>query len=189
MTIQDQERSKYKDAWALSGYRQFSPGESFVDLFMSMTNAKPGDSVVDFGAGAGAASRKLKDRGLSVTSVDLVDADWQHSDIPLLTGCLWRTLPLAGVHRFGYCCDVMEHLPKQFTALALSNMLSKCSKLFLSISFTDDFFGHMVGEPLHLTVEPFVWWRDTLTEVGTLIEARDLLGEGVFLLTRGVPHD
>ncbi|MHA2085554.1 MAG: hypothetical protein ACXABD_17500 [Candidatus Thorarchaeota archaeon] len=63
-------------------------------------------------------------------------------------------------------------------------LLEACDGVFFSIAFAPDYFGRFVGEPLHLNVKPFVWWRDRLAGMGNLIEARDLLGEGVFYVTR-----
>jgi hypothetical protein len=37
---------------------------------------------------------------------------------------------------------------------------------------------------LHQTVQPFTWWRDSLKELGTIVEARDLLTDAAFLVTR-----
>jgi hypothetical protein len=69
-------------------------------------------------------------------------------------------------------------------------MLDACNGLFLSICFQDEAFSEIVGEPLHLTVMPFVWWRDHLAMMGNLVEARDFsphpenkLKVGVFYLT------
>ena len=41
-------------------------------------------------------------------------------------------------------------------------------------------FGKEIGEPLHVTVMPFTWWRDRLGEVGEVLDARDLMHGGVF---------
>ena len=44
--------------------------------------------------------------------------------------------------------------------------------------------GALIGEALHLTVRPFLFWRDLFRELGTLHDARDLIGEGVFCVSR-----
>ena len=184
MNIFENEKAKYQDAWLLPGYSKNSPGAKYVDLFMEISGAKEGESLIDFGAGSGAASRKLKDKGLSVVAFDLVDTAWKHEDIKLIVGSLWNSPPTGTPHRFGYCCDVMEHIPTEFVALVVSNMLARCTNIFLSVSFEDDVFGHFVGQPLHLTVKPFNWWLDMFREVATVHEARDILGEGIFYLGR-----
>lgn len=178
------ETKKYQDAWSLPGYSKHSPGENFVDLFWDIAKPKANSSVLDVGAGAGAASRVLKDRGLAVTAVDLTNAGWKQDDIHLAIGTIWKPLPVAGLFDNGFCCDVMEHLPTEYTALAVSNIMSRCAHTFFSISFEEDNFGALVGSPLHLTVKPFIWWRDMLSELGTVLEARDVLGDGIFYLGR-----
>jgi hypothetical protein len=39
-----------------------------------------------------------------------------------------------------------------------------------------------VGQPLHKTVKPFVWWRDLCREIGTVVEAVDMLTRAVFVI-------
>lgn len=175
------ERAKYTAAWSRDQYREVSPGAAMVPMFQRMARPQLGACIIDIGAGAGAGSRALKDAGFNISAFDLVDSGWQHEDIELRTGVLWN-----GCHYhhadFGYCCDVMEHLPTQFVGLAVQRMLEAADRLFLSISFQQDVHGDALRDRLHLTVKPFAWWRDTLAELGTVLDARDLIGEGVFLV-------
>jgi len=183
MSIAAKEREKYARAWAIDDYSKFSPGLSHIDMFWSIASPKRGQSLIDVGCGAGAATRALKSRGLSVRGFDLTDTAWDHDDIPLTTGTIWRDLR-GGPYDYAYCCDVMEHIPTEFVGLAIERILQVAPKAFFSISFTEDHFGDFVGEALHLTVKPFVWWRDLLRELGIVHEARDLMGEGVFYVAR-----
>ena len=181
------EQKKYEDAWSIPEYYNHSPGAGFVDYFIHIAEANGADfakhkSVLDVGAGSGAASRVFKDRGFQVAAFDITDTAWKHDDIHLTTGCLWRGIPVAGIFDHAYCCDVMEHIPTQFVALSVREIKRRANKAFFSISFSPDYFGGQVGEPLHLTVKPFVWWRDCLREVSTVLDARDLGGEGVFYI-------
>jgi hypothetical protein len=54
--------------------------------------------------------------------------------------------------------------------------------VFLSISLMPDEFGAFVGKRLHQSVQTFVQWRDQLHAIGTVVEARDLLHCGVYLV-------
>ena len=54
--------------------------------------------------------------------------------------------------------------------------------LFLSISTVPDVHGVLVREPLHQTVQSFVQWRDQIAELGRVVEARDLLVSGCYLV-------
>ncbi len=178
MNIREAERAKYDGAWQIPDYSKFSPGEKYADLFGEIAAPKAGETCIDLGCGAGAGGKALAQKwGLEVTYVDHVKV----GDPPgrLIVQPLWKPIPAFAA--YGYCCDVMEHIPPEFTMLAVRNALASCKAgVFFSISFSHDSFGVYLRQPLHLTVEPFAWWKDRLGEVGTVIEARDLLGEGVF---------
>lgn len=174
------EREKYDRIWREDGYAEVSPGAGYVPLFLKI--AGPAGHVIDVGAGKGAASRLLADAGLMVTGFDLTDAAWDHDDIPLKTGSVWQGLGVQADYAF--CCDMMEHLPTEYVALAVARILEAAPKAFFSISFNPDGFGAFIQDTLHLTVRPFEWWLEVFNEVGTVLEARDLLGEGVFYVGR-----
>lgn len=181
--IAEAERQKYEKAWGIDAYHSGSPGVLYQEMFQNIAKPQPGQTVLDIGAGAGAASVKMKEAGLRVIGYDLTNAAWAHPGIPLWTGTIWKFRSDA-TFDFGFCCDVMEHIPPQFVALTLDRILAACDRAFFSISFTPDVMGAGIGETLHLTVRPFKWWRDTFREVGTLYDARDLLGDGVFYAGR-----
>jgi 2-polyprenyl-3-methyl-5-hydroxy-6-metoxy-1,4-benzoquinol methylase len=184
-SVTESERRKYDLMWNVDDYAIYSPGEHLVDFFFQIAKPVAGQTVLDVGAGAGAGSLALKKKGLKVRGFDLTSEAWKHEDIPLLTGSVWRDLP-AGIppFDFAYCTDVMEHIPTEFTALSVSEILRTCRMAFFSISFNQEYYGQFIGDHLHLTVRPFVWWRDVLREIGTVHEARDLLGDGIFLVGR-----
>jgi hypothetical protein len=94
---------------------------------------------------------------------------------------------LAGVSRgtfdYAYCCDVLEHIPTPFVMLVVSRLMAVTTRgVFLSVALQADQFGALVGEPLHLTVQSFTQWRDQLSTLGRLVEARDLMMTGVYYL-------
>jgi 2-polyprenyl-3-methyl-5-hydroxy-6-metoxy-1,4-benzoquinol methylase len=180
--ISAQERGKYQRIWALDSYHAKSPGADMLPMFERVMRPELGARILDIGAGDGAASRILKDKGYQVEAFDLIEDDWPHADIPIHAGSIWSGLPRG--FDIGYCCDVMEHLPTQFVGLAVARILESCRSAFFSIAFREDLFGRNIGEPLHLTVQPLVWWRDTLREIGHVLDARDLIGEGVFHVGR-----
>ena len=98
---------------------------------------------------------------------------------------LGMLLPMCAINAaYGYCCDVMEHIPTEFTMLVVRNLLDVCRTVWFQIAFAHDAFGAFVGEPLHLTVQTYQWWHDRIGSVGQIIEARDLCGTGLFVVTR-----
>jgi hypothetical protein len=78
----------------------------------------------------------------------------------------------------------MEHLPPEYTMLALHRMFEACRTTWLQIALHDDGFGKFIGKPLHLTVQNFAWWRDRIATLGELVEARDLCGTGLYVVQR-----
>ncbi len=154
-------------------------------MFRSICRPRKGQSLIDLGCGAGAGGKALAEQcGLNVTYLDLTPVGNLE---PFIQGSLWNPIPhkmskpcWPAKYRFGYCCDVMEHLPEPFTMLAARNMLEACHGVFFSIAFYQDSHGDLIGQRLHLTVKPFTWWLKNLSELGTVKCARDRLGEGVF---------
>lgn len=185
------ERAKYESAWAFESYAAFAPGEQHIELFLDITGATPGQTVLDAGCGSGKGAIHLHRRGFGVYLCDLTPSGLvpEALDLPFTSACLWEdlrpSLPcLAGDSvDWVYCCDVLEHIPPAFTMLVVSRLLDVCRRgIFLSIALHQDSFGIWVGEPLHQTVQSFADWRDQLNAVGRVKEARDLLMAGVYLV-------
>lgn len=184
MNLAAVEQEKYKKAWGLDDYRGFAPGENFVEVFLSVSQAVPGNSLIDFGTGTGRAALALDRFGLSVKMVDIAencldDSVREKIGSELLVANLWDDIDLPPAD-FGFCSDVMEHIPPEKVDSVLQNIAWLTKRAFFSIAFTPDHFGKVVGSPLHLTVESFVWWREKLKGFGKLLDARDLLGQGIF---------
>ncbi len=187
MSILAAEITKYEKMWAVPSYSDFSPGEKWSAAFLEIAKPKAGETVIDLGCGSGKGGQALEVAGLRVFYLDIVK---HHDHTPFIQQPLW--LPFTErddaisycEYDFGFCCDVMEHIPEQFTMAVVNNALDACGSVFFSISFVHDGFGDVIDEKLHLTVKDFKWWRDSLRELGTILEARDLLNEGIFYVSR-----
>lgn len=186
MNLHTVEREKYDAIWSIDGYAAMSPGEKYIPLFLELAKARTGwhtGSVLDAGTGSGKAAVALASAGFCVTCCDLTPSGLidEARDLPFFAQCLWKPFDRPQFFDWVYCCDVLEHIPPAFTMLVISHLLKAAKKgLFLSIGMTPDHFGVWVGEPLHVTVQPFTWWRDHLSQLGTVVAARDLLNAGVF---------
>lgn len=181
MSLHAAERALYQGVWTdLETYGDIAPGEFYLPLFLQVAGESRGH-VLDAGCGSGKGALGLQRAGFRVSCCDLTDAGLvdEAKALPFSEACLWHSLkwcaPL-GSFEWVYCCDVMEHLPTQFTMLAVEQMLRVSRKgVFLGIATVPDQFGVWAGRALHQTVQPFTWWKDALGEVGTIVDARDLI--------------
>ncbi len=185
-------RAVYESAWGLDVYGLHSPGALSVPLFQDMAHPSVCDSILDAGCGSGKGAVALKEAGFEnlllcdLTPAGLVD---EARGFRFRSVSLWDDLvPQLGyldgrTVDWVYCCDVLEHIPTPFTMLVVSRLLAVARKgVFLTISLMPDQFGAWVGQPLHLTVQTFPQWREQLSALGTVQEARDLLHSGVYLV-------
>jgi SAM-dependent methyltransferase len=185
MSLLDTERATYETVWSsVEGYAQHSPGEQYLPLFLQV--AQPPATVLDAGTGSGKGAAALRREFFDVQMCDVTDAgliDDVKYDVLFSRTCLWHNLSKLGRFDWVYCTDVLEHIPPQFTMLAIEQMLRVAKEgLFLTVSLVPDSFGVWAGKSLHQTVQPFTWWRDSLEELGTVTEARDLISNAVFVV-------
>lgn len=192
MSIVAQQRELYQEVWTTSDrYADVSPGANNVGLFLDMVAgvARAGQTVLDAGTGSGKGALALDAAGFTVTVCDLTYEGLlpevrANRRIGSTDECsIWHDLTIYGRFDWVYCCDVLEHIPPEYTMLTISRLLDVArSGVFLSIALVPDQFGVWVGEHLHQTVQPFTWWRDRLRDMGELVECRDCLLHGVYLV-------
>lgn len=193
------ERANYDLMWGVPAYRDSSPGAQYVPFFVEMGGPRPTDQILDAGCGAGQGALALVRAGfpdvvmcdLSTAGIDDPEQPWP-ADVArprFHQVCLWHDLRgqlgyLAGEKvDWVYCCDVLEHIPPQFTMLVIARLLEVARKgVFLSINLMPDELGAWIGTPLHQSVQTFVAWRDQIATLGRIRECRDLLGFALFLV-------
>lgn len=188
------ETEKYASMWAMNGYKDAAPGETYAPVFMDMAKPSIGKfspTVLDAGCGTGRGALALARLGFKVTMADLTP-DGLSDDaraLPFHQVCLWHDITTQLPYRWGgkfdwvYCCDVLEHIPPTFTMLVVQRLLDVSKQgLFLAVSTRSDEFGHIVGTPLHQSIQSFKQWRDQLRELADIVECRDVLHSGVYLL-------
>lgn len=172
VSAQDQdERRKYQKIWTFDNYRVHSPGENAVSAFLEAAKPERGAKVIDLGCGTGRASVRLSEHGLDVSAVDFAENAFEAGgQIPFTVANLWN-LPETVRGDWGYCCDVMEHIPPERVRQVLASISSRMSKgAFFSISLVPDKSGAAIGEVLHLTVRPLEWWQSCLEEFFARVE-------------------
>lgn len=162
------EKDKYRLIWQHESYRNFSPGEHAADTFLEV--AKPNGRIVDFGCGTGRAAVKMASLGHDVLLVDFADNCRDHEAIalPFLEWDLTR--PFTFTAPYGFCTDVMEHIPPQDVDTVLCNIMGAANRVFFQISTVPDQFGALIHQTLHLTVRPAEWWLDTIERLGFVVE-------------------
>lgn len=188
------EQETYEDAWAIPEYATNSRGAQMVPTFTQF--ATPPKTVLDVGCGSGRGTQALVDAKFSVVACDLMDARIMAKDVPFFETTVWKPLmplaylagltgpPFAGTtFDWVFCTEVLEHLPTQFAMLAVQNMFAVAKEgIFVSVGLHEDNFGVWVGKPLHQTIQPFSWWRDSFRELCLVEDARDLINDALFVL-------
>ena len=71
---------------------------------------------------------------------------------------LEKPIPIAA--EYGFCTDVMEHIPPDKVGVVLDNILKAAQRVWFSIALFEDACGKLIGETLHLSVHPFEWWKE-----------------------------
>ncbi|MDB5555420.1 MAG: Methyltransferase type 11 [Rhizobium sp.] len=184
------ERAKYDEIWGHAEYKKFSPGLENVERFINVLEPYAMASLIDVGCGAGVAGLEFQKIGFRVTWLDLSDAglDQKVDRKNFIQSPIWSdqwALRNKGLGwDYGFCCDVMEHIPTEYTTLCLDRIIKACRTTWFQIALHPDEFGAMIGKPLHLTVQPFKWWLERIASLGNVIEARDLCGTALFVVNR-----
>lgn len=155
--LADHERDKYERMWARSEYHICSPGELSAPDAMKVFG-QPG-TLIDFGCGDGKALRLFREAGYAAIGVDHVKL------LPdTIQSCLWSLPADLPVVDFGYCADVMEHIPPERVKDVLFGISSLVDRAYFRIATVPDGMGRLIGETLHLTVQPAEWWLEQVFE-------------------------
>ena len=177
-SLKEKEQAKYQVMWTHENYRKFSPGERIVDRFqlIGMLKDMGVRSILDAGCGSGKLMRRLledESAGFDVNGLDIAENCLDPYFAPLKddilkVGVLWDSNDFNRIYDAIICTDVLEHIPQEKVPLVLKNLFV-CSRRFclLGIALVPDSCGPgLLGEPLHLTVEPAQWWLKQIQTAG-----------------------
>ncbi len=178
VTSKTAEQIKYEKMWKHPEYRTISPGEQVAQTFLAHAKPLKDSTCIDFGCGTGRGGLMVSLFGnMIVTLFDFAEnaldeevknaTITQPTRIKWLQGDLTKEIPITT--SYGYCTDVMEHFPPEEVDIALENMFKAANHIFFQISCQEDNCGKMVGEELHLTIQPYKWWLRKLREHGAVI--------------------
>lgn len=179
------EVEKYREMWSLPGYREFSPGEVAAKEFVKQVEWDDESLVViDFGCGTGRGGMAIeKTTDAYVVFVDFVNAldDNAFEDELYQADLVTDKLPVGD---YGFCCDVLEHLPPEHLAPAIRNMMGSVPIGYFQISTVSDKCGAFIGETLHLSVHPAAWWLSYFEGLGFVVTWSRTSDDSVALMVK-----
>lgn len=163
------EQQKYERLWRdHAAYRTVAPGEHLADVFIGLAKPQPHHTVIDFGCGTGRGAARIAERTkATVLGVDFVEGcldEAVRGQFEFRQHDLTQPLLLPEIADYGYCTDVMEHIPPEDVEAVVANIVSSARRVFFCISTVEDRMGALIGEPLHLTVQPPSWWQSLLED-------------------------
>ena len=177
------EKLKYMKCWEGDQYRHRSPGQFCVDMFLEawqQMGGEKGQTLIDWGCGTGRAARLL-DEHFDVTPMDFAPncLDEEHAEYfgdRFVEHDITKRTPLHA--DWGFCTDVMEHLPPEQIDDALQTILSSCDIAFFQIANFHDYNNtHHIFETdleeledhLHLTVWEYDQWLRKFSDHGVIV--------------------
>jgi len=178
------ERDKYEALWARDEYRAVAPGEIEVGTFLDVVKPPAGARVLDFGAGTGRASVAMAAAGLNPVLVDFAANARDEAALGLSFVKHDLTERLAVQAEYGFCTDVMEHIPPGDVSKVLSNIFLAARHVYFRIDTGEDACGALIGHKLHLSVHDYDWWQRLLAHYGAVRYAENHPGHVVFYVER-----
>jgi len=172
----------YERCYDSPTYRQHSPGLHLVHEFWDWATPYKTQTLIDWGCGTGRASWDLACRGLNVTAVDFakncLDSEIAEKDsdsFRFLLQDITKPLDIEQPSFYGYCVDVLEHVPEEDIDNVLDLILFTSKNVYFNISCIEDNHGErkeIEGEephPLHCTVYGYAWWLKKFVDRGATI--------------------
>jgi ubiquinone/menaquinone biosynthesis C-methylase UbiE len=163
--LAERERNKYERMWDVTAYRNHAPGEALATRAFNEMGMHKGDKIIDFGCGTGRPAAQFQRMGAAVIGADhAANCLDPNMNITFLQCCLWD-MPPDLLSDYGYCTDVMEHIPPEKVDAVLSEIKRIVrNKVFFQIATFPDGMGKRIGETLHLSVHGPEWWKAKLSE-------------------------
>ena len=165
LPFKDTERAKYETVWSNRKYREQADGIPVVRRAFVQMSCQPGETLIDWGCGSGQCASAFQKMGLQVTGFDIAHNCLDKGiDIPLVVGTLWEP-PMELESDFGFCTDVLEHLPPDYVEQSIEAISMRTLRAcYFQVDTVPDSSGPKMSPPqrLHLCVRDPDWWLEKL---------------------------
>ena len=188
------EREKYERVWSEPAYRQSSPAELLVPDFLTCWRGSLSRPIVnDFGCGSGRAGLALWRQGFDVLMFDFAAncldqavRDKLGERLAFVQADLSELDQSIRDAEWGFCCDVLEHIPEHLVERVVHNIAVGSQNAYLNISGRPDVFGpQFLGFPLHVTVRSAAYWQELLSRFWSRVEPRAGTDDDYVFVCRG----
>jgi hypothetical protein len=160
MHTTDSERAKYVETWKHDDYRLCSPGLRHLKSALAWMQPEKGASITDWGSGSGMATDAMVRQGFKVRMVDIAANAYRGNNGPVIEACLWELPDDLGPTQYGFCADVMEHLPPEKVDAVFQQIAARTERsCYFQIALFEDIWH---GQRLHLSVFPAEWWQERI---------------------------
>lgn len=177
------EASKYRAVWGDSQYREVSPGLRHLDGAIEWMDPHPRATFTDWGCGTGRVGAELYRRGFDVRLVDIAPNAYEGT-LPFVVSSLWALPDSLGATDYGFCADVMEHIPPERVDDVLAGIARRTRiACFFQIALFHDHKFTKHGA-LHLSVLPPDWWEARLLAHFGFVESRMIKRKHILAIAR-----
>lgn len=178
----DSEREKYVATWRHKEYAVRSPGLRHLPGALDWMRPEEGASVTDWGSGSGQAADAMIGMGFAVRMVDIAANAYRGPHGPVIEASLWELPEDMEATEYGFCADVMEHIPTEYVEAVLAGIAKRTTKAcYFQIALFDD---HWYGRNLHLSVFPPEWWQEKILAVFGSAEFRMVKNQHLLAVAR-----
>lgn len=176
------ERDKYVATWKIPEYSHRSPGLRHLPGALAWMQPEPGASITDWGSGSGKAADAMIAQGFNVRMVDIAANAYGGPNGPVIEACLWELPDDLGPTEYGFCADVMEHLPPERVPQVFDQIAARTRRAcYFQIALFEDSWG---GRKLHLSVFPQSWWKERVLASFKSAEFSSISGAHLLVLAR-----
>jgi hypothetical protein len=155
-----------------------------LDRALAWLRPQTDGSFTDWGCGTGRVAHALHDQGFPVRLVDIATNAYR-GDLPFVEACLWDLPASLPASDYGYCADVMEHIPPAQVQATLDGIALRTTiACYFQIAMFQDHHGDAIGQTLHLSVFPADWWKRRILRSFSTAEFKVVQGKHLLAVAK-----